>query len=130
MSADPRVVDNESQGILVLPFNIEVADTAPSLTTEDIGKPVALTANNEISEGDDGEAFLGKLIGITDDRQVGLVQVGGVCTGLPYSGTAPVIGWPVQMSGEGTVDKGVTDGICRGFTVNVDSGAVTCDVLL
>jgi len=130
MTADPRVVDNENQGILVVPFNIEIVDDVPSLSEDDIGNPVAITANNEISDGADGEAFLGKLVGVSDDELVGLVQVKGVCTDLPYSGTAPVIGWPVQMSGAGTVDKGVTDGICRGFTVNVDTVAATCDVLL
>ncbi len=130
MPADPRVIDNEDQGILVVPFNIENATTTPSLNESNIGKPVALTANNEISEGADGEAFLGKLLGVSDDGQIGFVQVKGVCTDLPYSGTTPVIGWPVQMSGDSTVDKGVTDGIARGYTLNVDTTASTCDVLL
>ena len=66
MPADPRVIDNEEQGILVLPFNIENASTTPSLDESDIGSPVALTANNEISEGADDEVFLGKLLGISD----------------------------------------------------------------
>ena len=130
MSADPRVVDNESQGIVIVPFDIEQVGGVYSLTEGDVGKPVALTGNNEISEGADGEAFLGKLVGVTDDGEVGLVQVKGVCTGLAYTVTAPVIGWPVQMSGAGTVDKGVTAGIARGFTLNVDTTAETCDILL
>jgi len=130
MSADPRVVDNEGQGILIVPFTIEFSGSVYSLDEEDVGKPVALTDNNEISDGADGEAFLGKLAGITDDGQTGLVQVKGVCTDVAYSGTAPVIGWPVQMSGAGTVDKGVDTGICRGFTLSVDAAASTCDVLL
>ena len=130
MPADPRVIDNEEQGILVLPFNIENASTTPSVNETDIGNPVALTANNEISEGADGEAFLGKLLGVSDDGQIGFVQVKGVSADLPYSGTAPVIGWSVQMSGDGKVDKGVTSGIARGFTLSVDTTALTCDVLL
>ena len=121
MPADPRVVDNQEQGILVLPFNIENASTTPSLDESDIGSPVALTDNNEISEGADDEVFLGKLLGISDDGQVGFVQVKGVCSDLPYSGTAPVIGWP---------DKGVTEGVTRGFTLSVDTTAATCDILL
>lgn len=130
MPADPRVIDNEEQGVLIVPFNIENAETTPSLNETDIGSPVALTANNEISEGADGEAFLGKLLGVSDDGQLGFVQVKGICTDLPYSGTAPVIGWPVQMSGDGTVDKGITDGIARGYTLIVNATAATCDVLL
>ena len=130
MTADPRVIDNEEQGILVLPFNIENASTTPSVNESDIGNPVALTANNEISEGADGEVFLGKLLGVSDDGEIGFVQVKGVCTDLAYTGTAPVRGWPVQMSGDGTVDKGVTNGISRGFTLSVDTTATTCDVLL
>ena len=130
MTADPRVVDNENQGILVVPFNVEIADDVPSLSEDDIGNPVAITANSEISDGADGEAFLGKLVGVSDDGLVGFVQVKGVCTDLPYSGTAPVLGWPVQISGKCTVDKGVTEGSVRGFTVSVDTTALTCDVLL
>ncbi len=130
MPADPRVIDNEEQGILVLPFNIENASTTPSVDESDIGNPVALTANNEISEGADDEVFLGKLLGVSDDGQIGFVQVKGVCSDLPYSGTTPVIGWPVQMSGDGTVDKGITSGVTRGFTLSVDTTAATCDVLL
>ena len=130
MSADPRVVDNEGQGMLIVPFDIEASGDEYSLDETDIGSPVALTDNNEISDGADGEAFLGKLIGVTDDGSVGLVQVKGVCPGLAYSGTAPVIGWPVQMSGAGTVDKGITEGVRRGFTLSVDTTAETCDVLL
>lgn len=130
MPADPRVIDNEEQGILVLPFNIENASTTPSVNESDIGSPVALTANNEISEGADGEVFLGKLLGVSDDGEIGFVQVKGVCTDLAYTGTAPVRGWAVQMSGDGKVDKGVTNGILRGFTLSVDTTATTCDVLL
>ncbi len=130
MSIDPRTIDNEGQGILVIPFNIENASTTPSVDESDIGNPVALTNNNEISEGADGEVFLGKLIGISDDGTIGFVQVGGVCSDLPYSGTAPVIGWPVQMAGDGVVDKGITEGVRRGVTLSVDTTASTCDILL
>ncbi len=130
MSVDPREVDNESQGIVVVPFRIESSGSVFSLTEDDLGKPAALTDNNEISDGADGEAFIGKLIGVTDDGEVGLVQIKGICTGLSYSGTAPVIGWPVQMSGAGTVDKGIDTGISRGFTLSVDASAQTCEVLL
>lgn len=130
MAADPRVVDNDGQGILIVPFDIESSGSVYNLDETDIGKPVALTANNEISDGADNEAFLGKLMGVTDDGTVGLVQVKGLCSDLPYTVTTPVIGWPVQMSGAGTVDKGVTDGAFRGFTLSVDTTASTCDVLL
>lgn len=130
MTVDLRTIDNEGQGFLALPFQIESADNVYSLTDSDIGKPVALTANNEISEGADDEIFLGKLIAISEDGSTGAVQVKGVCSDLPYSGTVPVIGWPIQMSGAGTIDKGITDGAARGFTLAVDAAASTCDVLL
>lgn len=130
MVLDPRVIDNEEQGFMALPFTIEKTGGVFALTDSDIGKPVALTANNEISDGADGEIFLGKLIAISADGSIGTVQVRGVCADLPYSGTTPVIGWGVQMSGAGTVDKGVTDGISRGFTLAVDTAAQTCDALL
>ncbi|MFC1556152.1 hypothetical protein ACFL67_03625 [candidate division KSB1 bacterium] len=130
MTADTRTIDNEGQGIVVVAFDIESTAGVYSLTEDDIGNPVALAANSEISDGADDETFLGKLLGVTDDGTAGLVQIRGICTGLPYSGTAPVLGWPVQMSGAGTVDKGITDGSTRGFTLNVDTTAATCDVLL
>jgi len=130
MGIDPRVVDNEEQGFLAIPFNIESSGGSYSLSESDIGNPVALTSNNEVSEGADGEVFIGKLIAVSDDGSVATVQVKGICADLPYSGTAPVIGWPVQMSGDGTVDKGVTEGIRRGITLAVDTTNVTCDVLL
>ncbi|MCP4726296.1 MAG: hypothetical protein GY863_14725 [bacterium] len=130
MSLDPRTIDNEGQGILIIPFNIENASTTPSLDESDIGNPAALTDNNEVSDGADGEVFLGKLIGVSEDGTVAFVQVGGICSDLPYSGTAPVIGWPVQMAGDGVVDKGVTEGVRRGITLSVDTTASTCDILL
>ena len=130
MGIDTRVVDNEEQGFLAIPFNIESSGESYSLDESDIGNPVALTDNNEVSEGADGEMFIGKLIAVSEDGSVAAVQIKGVCADLPYSGTAPVIGWPVQMSGDGTVDKGVTEGIRRGITLSVDTTAETCDVLL
>ena len=130
MGVDPRIVDNEEQGFLAIPFNIESSGGNYSLAESDIGNPVALTNNNEVSEGADGEVFVGKLIAISEDGSVATVQVKGVCTDLPYSGTAPEIGWPVQMSGDGTVDKGVTEGIRRGITISVDTTVETCDILL
>lgn len=130
MPVDPRSISNEEQGFLALPFNIKSTAGVYALSDSNIGKPVSLSANNEISDGADGDVFLGKLIAVSADGAVGTVQVSGVCVNLPYSGTAPVIGWPVQMSGSGTVDKGVTDGVCRGFTLSVNITAQTCDVLL
>jgi len=130
MGIDPRIVDNEEQGFLAIPFNIESSGGSYSLDESDIGNPVALTDNNEVSEGADGEMFIGKLIAVNEDGSVAAVQIKGVCADLPYSGTTPVIGWPVEMSGDGTVDKGVTEGIRRGITLSVDTIAETCDVLL
>ena len=130
MAVDPRTIDNEEQGFLALPFTIEETAGVKALTATDIGKPVALTANNEVSEGADNEFFLGKLIAISEDGVTASVQVAGVCADLSYSGTAPVLGWPVQMSGDTTVDKGVTTGATRGVTLAVNTSAATCDVLL
>ncbi len=130
MSIDPRVLDNAGQGMLIVPFNIEAKNGVCVLTEQDIGAPIALTANDEISEGESGEVFCGKLLGLSDDGTVGYIQVKGICTDLAYRGEAPVIGWAVQMSDNGSVCKGVTDGIRRGFTLNVDAQAKTCDILL
>lgn len=130
MSIDPRSISNEEQGFLALPFIIKSTAGVYALSDSNIGKPVALSANNEISDGADGDVFLGKLIAVSADGSIGTVQVSGVCANLPYSGTAPVPGWPIQMSGSGTIDKGVTDGIFRGFTLSVNTTAQTCDVLL
>ena len=130
MGIDPRVVDNEEQGFLAIPFNIESSGGVYSLDESDIGNPAALTDNNEVSEGADGEVFIGKLIAVSEDGSVATIQVRGVCASLPYSGTAPVIGWPVQMSGDGTIDKGITAGISRGITLSVDTINETCDILL
>ena len=130
MTLDPRTIDNEEQGFLALPFTIEETNGVYSLTEEDTGNPVALTANNEISAGADDETFIGRLIAVSADGSIGTVQVKGICADLPYSGVTPVLGWPVQMSGAGTVDKGVTDGAARGVTLAVDAVNQTCDVLL
>lgn len=130
MAVDPRTIDNEEQGFLALPFTIEETAGVKALTATNIGKPVALTANNEVSEGADNESFLGKLIAVSEDGATASIQVSGVYSDLAYSGTAPVLGWPVQMSGDKTVDKGVTTGATRGVTIAVNTTAATCDVLL
>jgi len=74
--------------------------------------------------------FLGKILGVSDDGEIGFVQVKGVYADLAYSGTAPVRGWPVQMSGDGTVDKEISAGITSEFTLSVNATASTCDILL
>ena len=130
MAVDPRLINNEEQGFLALPFAIEDNAGVKSLDSTDIGNPVALTANNEVSDGADNEVFLGRLIAVSADGATATVQVQGLCADLPYSGTAPEIGFSVQMSGAGTVDKGITAGATRGITLAVDTTASTCDVLL
>jgi len=130
MTLDPRIIENEEQGFLALPFSIEETAGVYALDDDDVGSPVALTANNEISPGADDETFIGRLIAVSADGSIGTVQVRGICADLPYTGTTPVLGWPVQMSGSGTVDKGVTEGSARGITLAVDTVNATCDVLL
>ena len=125
-SADPRTIYNGGQGAVFASFDIESGVSFAS----DEDKPVAMTGNNEVSDGADNEALAGKLIAVSKDATEAFVQIGGIVTGLAYGGTAPEVGFAVQMQAAHTVDKGATAFIARGMCINVDTTAVTCDVFL
>lgn len=128
--ADVRVVVMDGQGAVAVWFDVEASCT---IADDDIGKPCAITGNNEVSDGADGETFLGKILALSPNGATtadeALVQVGGLVTGLAYAGTTPVVGHGVQMQAAHVVDKGTTL-IHRGTCVNVDTTATTCDVYL
>ena len=127
---DVRSVVQDGQGVVAIWFKVE-ADCG--INDDDIGKSCAMTGNNEVSDGADGETLAGKILAVSPNGAVtadeALVQVKGVVTGLAYGGTAPVVGHGVQMQAAHVVDKGTTL-IHRGLCVKVDATAVTCDVLL
>lgn len=127
---DLREIGNDGQGHLILTFKIEQSGSVYVLTEDDIGKPAALTGNNEVSEGANGETFCGKLIGISEDGSLASVQVKGVVTGIDYTGTAPTVGSKVEMGGDKVVKTGVTAGIMRGMVISVDTTNTCVDILI
>ena len=130
MGIDPRDVILDSQGTLIVPFKIELSGGEPTLTQTDTGKPVALTDNIEAGPGSDGDIFLGELVSVSPDGLIAGIKVRGIMKDVPYSGTAPERGFGVQMSGSLTVDKNVDSGKGRGFVINVNTSASTCDLIL
>lgn len=133
--ADVRDTVLDAQGALELWFDVE---SGSGINDDDIGKPCAMTGNKEVSDGADGEACAGKIVAVwpngASEATRAKVRVKGLCADLAYAGTAPVVGHPVVMQAAHKVQKGATGSIAvaqynRGLVVNVDTTAVTCDVL-
>jgi len=128
--SDLRDVNNEGQGHLVLTFKVSESGGNYTLTESDIGKPVAVSGNNEVSIGADGDTFCGKLISVSEEGDVASVQVKGVVTGISYTGEAPTVGTKLEMGGDKVVKTGVTASKMRGMIISVDTNNTTVDVLL
>jgi len=68
-----------------------------------VGQVVKVSGNGEVSACADGEAFCGAVITAARDGAACSVALGGMVT-LPYTGTAPVLGWSaLSANGEGGV---------------------------
>ena len=129
---DPRGADNGDVIVAVFNATIENGGT-PSLTSSDVGSPVAITGNQEISNGAAAEVFAGKLLAVSADGTIGSVGL-GILRDLSYTGSAPVVGEAVQMGGDKLLaDEDLTStataAVKRGTVINVDTTATTCDVL-
>lgn len=121
------------EGVLVLPFNIKetVAGTPDLTEADDLNTVVAITANLEVGDGADGGAVAGEVVAISPDGTVASVKVKGILKDIPYAaGTPPVLGQSVQFSDANEVDIAADVKVARGMAVNINSTAVTVDILL
>jgi len=122
-----RSVSNNGIGALYGTFDIDKTGEDYDLTSEDVGKAIALSDNNEVDFGSDAGLLLGRLEHVQDG--IATVQVGGVVR-LPYVTTAPTVGDAVVVNGAGSVKQVGTGEPGRGIVLAVDSANTTCDVLL
>ena len=99
--------------------------------------PVSMTANGKVADSADGESFAGIAVH-TENDGFAAVQLGGFVT-LPFTGTAPALGWQrVAANGAGgikTVGSSVSDGAVteagrRCLIVAVDTTGSTVDLFL
>jgi hypothetical protein len=124
---------DEGEGALCATFNIhETTAGTPDLTlASNLGHVVTMTGNNEVGVGADTKMLAGKVVAFSPEGTECTVQVKGVIKDVPYAtGTLPAVGNTVQMSAANQVDVGAALTICRGMVLNVDTTAVTCDILL
>lgn len=91
-----------------------------------IGAPVKISANNTVSACAAGDDFIGAALTVRDS--LAGVQLTGAVT-LPFSGTAPALGYTaIAADGAGGV-KALTSGR-KMLVVAVDSAAGTADIIL
>lgn len=122
-------------------FAIHQTGGVDDLKDVNIGEPVSLTGNYEISRTSAGSILLGKLVALTlTDADAGerlaTVQIGGICT-LAVSTTVPTVGNRVIGGTAGTVKQAqVLTGydpaggnIARGTVIAVN-GTVDCTIIL
>ncbi|MCA9437024.1 MAG: hypothetical protein KC978_14660 [Candidatus Omnitrophica bacterium] len=120
-----RPIENIGVGGTYATFAIDTTGSDYDLTTDNEGDAVALSADNEVDHGSDGDPFLGQVISVQDD--IAVVQIAGVVR-VPYNtGTAPSVGGGAVVDGAGKV-KGSATG--RGLVLAVDASAETADILL
>lgn len=122
-----RTVSNNGIGALYGTFTIDVTGEDYDLDSDDVGKAVALSGNNEVDFGADGGRLLGRLEHVQDG--VATVQVAGVVR-LPVTDTVPSVGDSVVVNGSGSVKKTGVSEEGRGVVISVDSENSKCDVLL
>jgi hypothetical protein len=122
-------------------FKIKQTASVDDLKNADIGKPVTLSASNEIGPIGAGEVLLGKLIALTlsdgdNGKRLATVQIGGICT-LAVSATTPVVGNRVVGGTTGTVKQAPAlagndpagGNVARGTVLEV-IGSSECVILL
>ncbi len=120
-----RPIENIGVGSTYATFAIDTTGSDYDLTVDNEGDAVALSADNEVDHGSDGDPFLGQAISVQDD--IAVVQVAGVVR-VPYNNAAaPTVGGKVVVDGAGKVKDSATG---RGLVLAVDATAETVDVLL
>ena len=122
-----RSVSNNGIGALYGTFDIDITGEDYDLTTDDVGKAVGLSGNNEVDFGSDAGLLLGRLEHVQDG--LATVQIGGVVR-LPYVATNPTVGDAVVIDGAGAVKQAGAEDPGRGIVLAVDGSASTCDVML
>ena len=89
------------------------------------GDPVKISANGTVAACSAGDAFCG--VAVSERDGACSVQLGGFIT-LPYSGTAPTVGYAALCAdGTGGVKSG---GTASYLTVDVDTTEKTVTILL
>lgn len=89
------------------------------------GSPVKVSANGTVAACSAGDAFCG--VAVSERDGACAVQLGGFVT-LPYSGTAPTVGYAALCAdGTGGVKSG---GTASYLAVDVDTAAQTVTFLL
>lgn len=122
-------------------FAIHQTGGVDDLKEVNIGEPVSLTGNYEISRTSAGSILLGKLVALTlTDADAGerlaTVQIGGICT-LAVSTTIPTVGNRVVGGTAGTVKQAPVlaaydpagGNVARGTVIAVN-GTVDCTIIL
>lgn len=98
-----------------------------TLTSADVGKAVAMTGNNAVGLGADGDTFVGVLERVEKDGTARVRCFGNVEVG--YTG-AIAVGKRLVVNGAGKVKDAATAVNGRGFVSSVDTTATTVNVEL
>lgn len=103
-------------------------NTATFRTTAKLetGAPVTMSGNNTVKASASGAAFCG--IAMSSDDNYASVQLSGTVT-LPYTGTAPTVGYS-KLSSSGTGVKSDTTNGREYLVLSVNTGAKTVTFLL
>jgi len=136
-----RTQDLEAVAPVMATFNISQTAGADDLKDANIGEPVTITGNYEVSPIGTGETLLGKLIDLSltdhdNGQRVATVQIGGICR-LAVSATVPAVGNGVVGGTSGTIkqvpaltgDDPAGGNVTRGTVLSVN-GTTDCVILL
>jgi hypothetical protein len=101
---------------------------AAGIDADNVGDAVAISANNTVGLGNDGDQLFGKIIAYEDDGVV-TVQCRGYMEFDVVDGSEPSLGGMVLVNGAGKV-KTAGGAIGRGICVTVDAANDTCGIIL
>lgn len=91
------------------------------------GAPVKMTANSTVGACSAGDSFCGVALNVRNGYAA--VQLAGYAS-LPYSGTAPAVGWQTLAAAAGGKVQTVTTGGRQLLVVDVETDAQTVGVIL
>ncbi|MCI2057952.1 MAG: DUF2190 family protein [Oscillibacter sp.] len=92
------------------------------------GQVVKISANDTAAACSDSDAFAGVAVSVAHGGEACSVQLGGMVS-VPYSGTAPAVGWTTLTADENGGVKAASTGKTY-LTVHTDTAAKTVTFVL
>lgn len=114
---------------VTMPLDAETKAAIDKKYDDAKGKAVALTGNNTVGYGSDGDALFGVLTKVEHDGYAS-VQVKGFSCGLAGTASATEIGKYAAVDGSGGVKSAASGIVSNGYITSFDSTSNATDIYM